>query len=226
MSCEYQLKIVLRIGGSVLGSPPDAAVVDRYCNIISEVLGRGHQMAVVVGGGPVAREYIQIASKLGLSRSEQDAIAIQVSRLNAKLVGFKLAAPFIPSNISGMISRLDKKRIAVMGGLRPGITTDTVATLVAEAWHSDLMIKASDRDGIYTNDPRLHKDARLLRSISYAQLVKILGGRHSPGIHRIVDPVAVELIAKSKIKLVVVNGSEPLNILRIIDGEKIGTTVS
>jgi len=220
------LKIVLRIGGSVLGSPPDSAIVEAYVAIIQKILGHGHKIAVVVGGGSVAREYIEAARTIGLPRRDQDTIAILASRLNAKLVGIKLGAPSVPVSVRGMVSRLARENLAVMGGLRPGITTDTVATLVAEAWHSDLMIKASNQDGIYTADPRLHKRARLLRAISYAKLVEILGGEHSPGIHSIVDPVAVERIAEHKIKLVVINGGNPGNVLMAISGENIGTTVS
>lgn len=217
---------MLRIGGSVLGSPPNVAIVEDYATIVRKILDRGHKVAVVVGGGDIAREYIAAAKNLGLSRRDQDTIAIQASRLNAKLVGIKLAAPFVPVTVSGMVSRLTRGGIAVMGGLRPGITTDTVATLVAEAWRSDLMIKASNQDGIYTADPRLHKEAKLLHNISYAQLVGILGGTHSPGIHSIVDPVAVERISEHKIRLVVVNGGDPKNVLLAIDGKGVGTTVS
>ncbi len=220
------MKIVLRIGGSVLGSPPDSAIVEAYVAIIQKILGHGHKIAVVVGGGSIAREYIETARTLGLPRRDQDTIAILASRLNAKLVGIKLGAPSVPVSVRGMVSRLASENVAVMGGLRPGITTDTVATLVAEAWHSGLMIKASNQDGIYTADPRLHKRAKLLRTISYAQLVEILGGEHSPGIHSIVDPVAVERIAEHKIKLVVVNGGNPENVLMAISGEDVGTTVS
>jgi len=220
------LKIVLRIGGSVLGSPPDAAIVEAYATIIHKIIERGHKVAVVVGGGHIAREYIETAKALGLPRRDQDTVAIHASRLNAKLVGIKLGARSVPMTVSGMVSRLARERVAVMGGLRPGITTDTVATLVAEAWHSDLMVKASNQDGIYTADPGLHKGAKLLRAISYAQLVEILGGRHSPGIHSIVDPVAVERIAERRIKLIVVNGEKPENVLMAVDGMDVGTTVS
>lgn len=220
------MKIVLRIGGSVLGSPPAAATVKAYADIISTITGRGHRIAVVVGGGQVAREYIKTAKSLGLSHFDQDLIAIHTSRLNAKVMGMKLGAPAVSTTVNGMVSRLTKAGIAVMGGLRPGITTDTVATLVAEAWRSDLMIKASNQEGIYTSDPNVDKHAKLLRNISYAQLVEILGGEHSPGIHSIIDPVAVEHIAKNKIKLIVVNGANPENVLLAIGGKRIGTTVS
>ena len=179
-----------------------------------------------MGGGKIAREYIEAARNLGLSRSTQDTIAIQASRLNARLVGLKLGAPSVPTTVGGMVSRLREGRIAVMGGLKPGITTDTVATLIAEAWHSDILIKASNQDGVYTSDPRTDKSARLLHKISYPWLVEILGGTHSPGIHSIVDPVAVEMIAKQRIRLVVVNGTRPENVLDAVAGRAVGPLVS
>jgi uridylate kinase len=100
-----------------------------------------------------------------------------------------------------------------------------VATLVAEAWRSDLIIKASDQEGIYTADPRKHPDAKLLSTVSYATVVEILGGKHSPGIHSIVDPIAVQRIAKNRLRLVVVKGDNPENVIRAINGEKVGTVV-
>ena len=58
-------KIVLRIGGSVLGSPPQAKLLKGYAEVISEARRVGHSVGVVVGGGPVARAYIATAKELG-----------------------------------------------------------------------------------------------------------------------------------------------------------------
>ena len=218
------MKIVLRIGGSVLGSPPDGGIIASYAAIAEKALSK-HKMVIVVGGGSIARQYIEAASKSGLGTEDQDLIAIEASRLNAKLVGMKLGSPDVPTTVETAISRVTKNGVVVMGGLRPGITTDTVATLVAEAWRSNLMIKASNQEGIFTADPRVHKRAQLLPRVSYPMLEAILGGRHAPGIHSIVDPVAVERIVKRRIKLVVVNGANPENVLSAIEGAPVGTTV-
>jgi uridylate kinase len=101
-----------------------------------------------------------------------------------------------------------------------------VAALIAEKWNADLLIKGSDQDGIYTADPKLNKKARKLDKISYERMEQILGGRHRPGIHSIVDPVAVEHLMKSRVKLVVLDGSEPRGVLKAVHGERVGTTVS
>ena len=220
------MKIVLRIGGSILGSPPSGEVMASYATIIERALKKRHKVVLVVGGGPIARQYIEAAIKMGLEHREQDLIAIQASRLNARLIGMKLGVPDIPTTVSAAIRRVARDNVAVMGGLRPGITTDTVATLVAQAWRSDLLIKASDQEGIYTTDPRTHKGARLLPKVSFQTLSTILGGKHAPGIHSIIDPVAVERIAKNQLKLVVVDGRDPENVEAVIQGKTVGTTVS
>lgn len=219
------LKIVLRIGGSILGSPPDPGVVKKYADIISRISSKKHRVVVVVGGGAIARQYIDAAKNIGLPNAEQDLIAIQASRLNAKLVGMALGIEEVSLSPRGAVSNVGKQQVAVMGGLRPGITTDTVAALVGEAWGSDLIIKASDQHGIYTADPRKDRYAELLSAISHARAVEILGGKHSPGIHSIVDPVAVGLIAKNKLKLIVVNGAHPENVIKAVNGGRVGTTV-
>jgi uridylate kinase len=220
-------KIVLRIGGSVLGSPPQAKLLKGYAEVVSEARKAGASVGVVVGGGPVARAYITTAKELLLPREGQDMVAIEASRLNAKLVAMKLGVKRVSTTIQGMIIELEKNGIGVMGGLRPGITTDTVAAILGEAWHSDLLVKASDQDGIYTADPRTDKEAKLLHSMSYQDMVRILGGaHHRPGIHSIVDPVAAKFIAKHKLKLVVTNGFLPSNVRKALLDERVGTLVS
>lgn len=221
------MKAVLRIGGSILGSPPSASVVDAYGKVISDLNYEGHSVGVVVGGGSVSRDYIRSASQMGLSPFQQDTIAIHASRLNARLVAMKLGGvSSVPTSIDGMLQRLARNRIAVMGGLRPGITTDTVAAIVAQRWRADILVKASDQNGIYTADPRVNKKAKKLDRITYEKMKELLGGEHRPGIHSIVDPVAVGHLFESKVRLVVLNGRDPRGVIKAVHGEKIGTLVS
>jgi uridylate kinase len=202
-------------------------VVDGYARVVADLNSEGHSIAVVVGGGQVSREYIRSARQMGLSSYQQDTIAIHVSRLNARLVAMKLGGvSSVPTSIDGMLQRLAKNRVAVMGGLKPGITTDTVAAIVAQRWNADLLVKCSDQTGIYTADPRVDKKARKFDRLSYEKMKEILGGAHKPGIHKIVDPVAVEQLAVSRIRLVVLDGSNPKRVLKAVHGEKIGTLVT
>jgi len=217
----------LRIGGSVLGSPPSAKLVNAYADVISDLNYEGHSVAVIVGGGLVSREYIKSAADMGLSSYQQDTVAIHASRLNARLVAMKLGGvSSVPTSIDGMLQRLSRNRVAVMGGLKPGITTDTVAAIIAQRWRADILVKASDQNGIYTEDPRVNKKAKKLDKITYDKMKQILGGSHRPGIHSIVDPVAVDQLVESRIRLVVLNGNDPKAVVKAIHGEKIGTVVS
>ena len=221
------MKAVLRIGGSVLGSPPSAKVVSAYAEVIADLNFEGHSVAVVVGGGEISREYIRSAAAMGLSSYQQDTVAIHASRLNARLVAMKLGGvSSVPTSIDGMLQRLARNRVAVMGGLKPGITTDTVAAIVAAKWRADILVKASDQDGIYTEDPRLNRKAKRLDRLTYEKMKQILGGSHRPGIHSIVDPVAVDQLVESRVKLVVLNGADAKGVIKAIHGEKIGTVVS
>lgn len=220
-------KIVLRIGGSVLGSPPKAKLLKGYAEAVSEARKHGHSVGVVVGGGQTARSFIATAKELGLPREAQDMIAIEASRLNAKLVGMEFGVRRVSTTIQGMMLELGRNGTGVMGGLRPGITTDTVAAILGDAWRSDLLIKASDQDGVYTADPRTDKEAKLLHNLSYQELVRILGGaQHRPGIHSIIDPVAAKFVSKHKLTLVVTNGFFPSNVRKALLGERVGTLVS
>src|SRR5439155_12740398 len=150
---------------------------------------------------------------------DQDRIAIQASRLNARLVGMKLnGQDLVPESVDDMLSLLRGKKVAVMAGLKPGITTDTVAALVAKAWNADLLVKASNQQGIYTADPSRDRSAKLLREISYAELKQILGGSHRPGMHSIVDSVAVDEIIRNKTRLVVIDRRIPGNVLLAVSG--------
>jgi len=221
------MKAVLRIGGSVLGSPPSAKVVNAYAEVIADLNFEGHSVAVVVGGGEISREYIRSAAAMGLSTYQQDTVAIHASRLNARLVAMKLGGvSSVPTSIDGMLQRLARNRVAVMGGLKPGITTDTVAAIVAAKWRADILVKASDQNGIYTEDPRVNKKAKKLDRLTYERMKQILGGSHRPGIHSIIDPVAVDQLVESRVKLVVLNGADPKGVIKAIHGEKIGTVVS
>ena len=122
---------------------------------------------------------------------------------------------------------LSEGKVVVMGGLKPGITTDTVATLVAEQVHADLLLKGTDQSGIYNKDPRKYSDAVKLDVLSLEDLSKILEQNvHQAGIHQIIDPVAMQVLKSKRLKLMVVNGFKPENILAAIKGEKVGTVIS
>jgi uridylate kinase len=224
------MRIVLRIGGSVVASPVNAELMSKYTDLLKTLKKQGHEVAVVVGGGSLAREFIAIAKKLGLDEQAQDEIAISVSRLFAQLFLEKLgemSGRKVALTLDDAAKFLGEGKIVLMGGLKPGITTDAVAALVAERVKADLLVKGTDQDGVYNKDPRKHADAVKLDHLSFDDLSSVFSeNKHKAGMHQIIDPEAVKVLKRGHMKLVVVNGFKPENILAAVKGEKIGSVVN
>jgi uridylate kinase len=224
------MRLVVRIGGSVVASPVNAELMSQYAELIRTVKAQGHEVAVVLGGGALAREFIQIARDLGLNMQAQDEVAISCSRLFAQLFLKRLGeagCSKVAITLDDAQACLAEGKIVVMGGLKPGITTDAVAALVAERINADLLVKGTDQEGVYNKDPKTNPDAVKLDSLTFDALSKIFEGSvHKAGIHQIIDPEAIKVLKRHRVKLVVVNGFKPRNILGAVNGEKVGTVIS
>ncbi len=223
------MQIVIRIGGSVVATPVNIQLISEYAKILKKLKAEGHMLAVVVGGGALAREFIKIAKELGLPEKDQDDLAIGVSRLYAQLFAKKLGAlacEKIPTSAEEAVKCLENGKIAVLGGLKPGMTTDTVAALVAKRINADMLVKATDQEGVYDKDPRKHPDAVKLDRLSFEDLPKVLAeDRHRAGIHQILDPEAVKILKAKRIKVCVLNGFKPENLLLAVEGKTVGTII-
>ncbi|MCS7113958.1 MAG: UMP kinase [Nitrososphaerota archaeon] len=223
------MKIVLRVGGSVVATPVNASLIDEYVKVFKKLKSEGHDLAVVVGGGALAREFIKIAKDLGLKEEDQDDLAISVSRLFAQLFAKKLAdlsCGKVALSVNEAAKCIGEGKIPVLGGIKPGMTTDTVAALVAERVNADLLIKATDQEGVYNKDPRKHLDAVKLDRLQFEELPKFLAEKkHKAGIHQILDPEAVKVLKAKRIKVLVLNGFKPENILSAVEGKRVGTII-
>ena len=224
------MRIVVRLGGSVVASPINTDLIGKYADIIRSVKQQGHEVAVVVGGGALAREFIGIAKNLHLDMDAQDEIAISCSRLFAQLFLKKLgdvACGKVATTLDEAEKCLRLGKVVVMGGLKPGLTTDAVAAMVAERVDAELLVKGTDQDGVYDKDPRKHPDAVKQDRLSLGDLERILEHNvHHAGIHQIIDPVAMQVLKRKRLRLVVVNGYKPENIVAAIKGENVGTVIN
>ncbi len=223
------MRIVFRIGGSVVASPINTDLMSKYIELLKTIKLQGHEVAVVVGGGTLAREFIGIAKRLELEMQAQDEVAISCSRLFAQLFVKRfgeLGCGKVSVTLNEAAECINAGKIVVMGGLRPGITTDTVGALVAERVKADLLVKGSDQDGIFNKDPRRFPDAVKLDRLSFDELQSVFSEtEHKAGIHQIIDPEAIKVLKRNRVKIIVVNGFKPENILTAVKGEKIGTVV-
>lgn len=223
------MRIIIRIGGSVIANPINIELLGRYADITKQIKAEGHEVAVILGGGALARQFIGYGKELGLDVTAQDEVAISCSRLFAQLFLKRLgslACGKVATSLDEAEECMRDGKILVMGGLMPGNTTDTVATLVAERVHADLVVKNSDQDGVYNKDPRKYPDAVKLDKLSFEELSKVFEqNEHKAGIHQIIDPEAVKVLRRSHIKTVVVSGFKPENMLAALRGENVGTVI-
>lgn len=223
------MTIVIRIGGSITASPINLELIGRYVDLLKDLEKQRNKVIAVVGGGALAREYIKYGEKLGLTEEAQDWLAIEVSRLHALLFTLKLNGYEkldVSTSVEEVLESLRERNIIVLGGLKPGMTTDSVAALISKRVDAKLLVKATDQEGIYTKDPREHPDAEKLDTITFKDLALLLKkDRHEAGIHQILDPVAIKILQEAQIKTIVVNGFNPENVLRAVKGEEIGTRI-
>jgi uridylate kinase len=223
------VRIVVRIGGSVVANPINIELMGKYADIIKAIREQGHEVAVVLGGGALAREFINLAKNLGLDMNAQDEVAISCSRLFAQLFLKKLGdlgCSRVAISLDEADQCLNEGKIVVMGGLKPGITTDTVATLLTERIKADLLVKGTDQNGIYNKDPRKNPDAVKLDHLTFEELASVFEqNEHKAGIHQIIDPEAVKVLKRNKVKTIVFSGFDPENMLAAIRGENVGTVI-
>jgi len=222
--------LVIRIGGSVVASPFNPKLMNEYVKLLEKLKAEGHAVAAVVGGGSLSRDLIGVARAMGLSEAAQDEVAISVSRLMAQLLALRLGglgALTVPTMVEEAAELLEGGKVVVMGGLKPGMTTDAVAALLAERIKADLLVKATNVDGIFTKDPKKFSDARKIDSLSFDDLFGFFEKeKHEVGIHQVLDPEAVRLLRRRRIRTVVVNGFKPENVLLAVKGERVGTLIS
>jgi uridylate kinase len=223
------LKVVLKLGGHVFPLNLNSGKILGYAGLLKKLWREDYEIVVVTGGGEEARKYIKIARELGGSELICDLIGIEVSRLNALILITSLgsvAYPEPPKTIGELKKAFEVGKIVVMGGLQPGQSTNAVGVLSAEAIGADLLINATDVDGVYTEDPKKIATAKRLDLIRTDELLKlVLDCKLWAGSYELFDPVAIKIIERSKVLARVIDGRRPENIERVVKGEALGTLI-
>jgi uridylate kinase len=224
-------KVVISLGGSVLVPGAEDAKYLRNLAGLLRALSSQVKLFVVTGGGRVARYYIETGRSLGLRERSLDEFGIAVTRLNARLLSASLRGQSNrePATSYGEASRLAKRyRIVVMGGTRPGHTTDRVCASLARFVRAQRIVNATSVDGVYSADPKREPHARLLPRLGFEDLVKLTGtGHRVAGPSVVFDPIAARVVARDRIPLSVVHGRDLRALRAAILGEAFhGTLVS
>ncbi len=229
-------RVLLKLSGEALmGSQSfgiDAAVPQRLAREIKPVYDAGVQVAVVVGGGNIFRGVSGAAA--GMDRAQGDsmgmlatvinALALQdtfeqagmTSRVMSAIEMRQIAEPYIRRRA---IRHLEKGRITIFaaGTGNPFFTTDTGAALRACEINAEILMKATNVDGIYDSDPRKNPDAKRFDSITYSEVLN--------RDLKVMDAAATALCRDNQMPIMVFDINADGGFLRAVSGENVGTTV-
>jgi len=222
------MKLVISLGGSLLTRELTPENFKRYADVLKRLKGEGHKLIVVCGGGKICREYRDIAKELGGDNILLDWIGIEASHMNAFMLIAALGNDAHPVTLRTVeeVKKHFNDKILVCGGNLPGCSTGYDAALFAEAIKADLLIKASDIDGVYSADPDKDPNAKKYDRLSHDEFLKIIEENPQiPGEYRLFDLKATKLIKEANIKTIFIDGTDPEEIVRTVEGKHHGTVV-
>jgi len=236
-SAKYR-RIVLKVSGEALreagsGDNISPQIVTAIATQIKAVRELGVEIAIVIGGGNIWRGLS--ASHRGMDRTTADymgmlatvinALALQSSleqlgvatRVHTAIEMKNVAEPFI---LRRAIRQMEDGHVIIFGAGtgNPFFSTDTTAALRASEIKAEVILKATKVDGIYNCDPKKNPDAVRYDTVTFTEcLAKRLS---------VMDSTAFSLCLDNKVPIIVFDMSQPENILRVVQGEKIGTLVT
>lgn len=222
-------RVLLKLTGRVFNSKEE---IGRAVQEIGEAYLLGVELGVVVGGGNLFRG--RSAKTLGIDRITADRIGMLATLINGLLLTHFLERNNIPVihlsalPIKGIVEEfslelarrvLKEKRVVILSGgiSHPFFTTDTAVALRACELESEIILKATDVDGVYSSDPKKHSTSKLYKRISYKEAIeKRLN---------IMDLTAFTICQERDIPILVFNFYKKGNLKRALLGEDVGTLV-
>ena len=231
-------RIVLKLSGEALqgklGFGIDTDVLNALARQIKDIKELGVEVTIVVGGGNIFRG-LKTSSATGMERATADYMGMLATAINGLALQDALEQLSVPTRVQTAIEiakvaepyirrrairHLEKGRVVIfVGGTgSPYFTTDTTAALRAMEIGADVVLKATNVDGVYSADPALDRAAKKFTRLHYMDVLK-------RGL-KVMDATAVSLCMDNKLPIIVFNLNTPGNIKRAIFGEPIGTIVS
>ncbi|MBW6461940.1 MAG: UMP kinase [DPANN group archaeon] len=225
------MRIVLSLGGSLLTGIFSSDNFVRYAEVIKAISDKGHKLIVVVGGGKIARDYINVADGFNASDFDKDYVAIKLTWANAALFASALgdyAETKINISYDDIVEQFNNcDKVVVCGGIAPGQSTDGVSAKLARAIGADIVINATDVSGVYDSDPRLNVNANKFENLTFDQFRKIISkNEQAPGKYGLFDLAGIDILQDENIDLLVIDGTNPNEILQAVLGEYKGTLIS
>ena len=226
-------RVLLKLSGEAIANKEtgeifDAAMVERIAGIIAEMVKGGTQVGVVIGAGNIWRG----AYGRGVRRARADQMGMLGTMINCLRLEDAVEKTGTPVTVMSPVAMnsfaeqynfraaceyLASGKVVIFGaGLGiPYVSTDTAVVVRGAEIEADVILMAKNVDGVYTADPKKDPAARRYRKISYRQCV-------DDGLHAI-DETASLLAGEQKIDSYAFSLADPDNILRVVNGEEIGT---
>ncbi len=232
-------RVMLKISGEGFcqqgGQGLDGVELRRIAEEIADVVGLGVQLAVVVGGGNFirgstisARAKVQEVTGhyMGMLATVINALALQdtmegiglETRVQSAIQVDRLCEKFIRRR---SIRHLEKGRVVILasGTGNPFVTTDSCASLRAVELGTDVLLKATKVDGVYSDDPLTNPDATFYDHLTYNEVIDQR--------LKVMDVSAIDMCQQNHIPIIVFNLKKPGNMRNVVAGhDSIGTVVS
>lgn len=231
-------RVLLKLTGELFGETDKAGIDFERVKKVAEYIAHlriAHKtdLAIVLGGGNLFRGRNLSGDKfnraqadfIGMLGTIMNGLALQgelnlfdvESRVMSSLRVDQACEPYI---LLKAIHHLDVGRVVILVGGKgsPFFTTDTAAAFLAAELNCEILLKGSSVDGVYTADPKLHKEAVMYSELSFQDAI-------NQGL-MVMDDTAFAVCKSQKIPLIVFNAGDLKNIERILNGEKVGTLVS
>lgn len=220
---------VISLGGSlIVPDDIDWGYLKKFRKTILKQIKKGREFILICGGGQTARKYQSAASQIvRLTRDDLDWLGIHSTRLNAHLLRTifrKFANPRIIFDPREKVKLA--KPILVAAGWLPGWSTDYDAVILAKTYGAVELINLTDVDYIYDKNPKIYKNARPIKEMSWVDYGKLFGWKWKPGLKIPFDPIAARAAKKNRLKVIIANGKNLKNLEAILDGKSfVGTVI-
>lgn len=229
-------RVLLKFSGEVLAGDKEFGIdpntVKEIASEIVEAISTGVQLGIVIGGGNIFRGLNATESDIDRATGDQmgmlatiiNSLAMQdalekkgiKTRAMTAIKMDEISEPYIRRRA---VRHLERGRVVLFsaGTGSPYFTTDTAAALRSIEIGAEVLIKGTKVDGVYDSDPEKNKDAKLIPELKYMDVLeKNL---------RVMDSTAISLCMENNLPIRVYNMKTPGNLIKLLTGEKIGSTV-
>jgi uridylate kinase len=229
-------RIVLKLSGEALAGPegfgidPDQAAV--IAEKIKSIYDLGTQVALVIGAGNLWRGQRGVAR--GMEQSTADHMGMIATVMNGLALQDALERAGVPTRVQTAVAmnqvaepyirlrairHMEKGRVVIIAGGtgNPYFTTDTAAALRGMEVNADVIIKGTQVDGVYTEDPKKNPDAKRFERLTYSEALEYRV--------RVMDLTAITLCMEHHIPLIVLNVWDDHSLLDAILGKTVGTLI-